>query len=83
MALLNLLNQPIVLVDLFIININLNFFYFGFIFSAYFVFKVNSDYFSSGTVFLAISPLVPCGDTAFKPVVFIAFFLAKKKIQSM
>ena len=40
MLLLNLLIQPIVLVDLFMINITPNIFYFRFIFSAYFIFKL-------------------------------------------
>ena len=65
MPLLNLLNQPIVLVDLFMINITPNISYFRFIFLAYFTFQVNLDYFFSGAVFLVISPLVPCWYTAF------------------
>ena len=65
MPLLNLLNQPIVLVDVFMINITPNIFYFRVIFSAYFIFCVNLDYFRSEAVFMAISPLVPCGNTAF------------------
>ena len=64
MPLLNLLNQLIVLVDLFMINITPNIFYFRFVFLAYYIFSVNLDYFFSRAVFLAISPLVPCGNTA-------------------
>ena len=48
MLLLNLLNQPIVLVDLFMINITPNIFYFRFIFSAYFIFKLIQIIFSPG-----------------------------------
>ena len=45
MPLLNLLNQLIVLVDLFMINITPNIFYFRFVFLAYYIFSVNLDYF--------------------------------------
>ena len=55
MPLLNLSNQPIVLVDLFMINATSTIFYIRFIFSVYSTFEVNLDYFSSGAVFLAIS----------------------------
>ena len=65
MQLLNLLNQSIVLSDLFMINITPNIFHFDFIFSVYFIFQVNLDYFFSGAVFLAIWHLVPCENTAF------------------
>ena len=43
-----MLNQSIVLVDLFIINITQNIYYFRFIFSTNFIFYVNLDYFFSG-----------------------------------
>ena len=43
-----LLNQPIVLVDLFMINITPNIFYLHFIFSAYFIFKLIQIIFSPG-----------------------------------
>ena len=50
MPLLNLLNQLIVLVHLFMINVTPNIFYFRFIFSAYstLLFKFNLDYFFWG-----------------------------------
>ena len=65
MPLLNSLNQPIVLVDLFMINMTPTIFYFRFIFLVYSTLFFNLEYFFSGAVFLAISPLVPCGNTAF------------------
>ena len=67
MPLLNLLNQLIVLVNLFMINITLNIFEFRSILSAY------STLNNSRAVFLAISPLVPCGNTSFGLYFFIFF----------
>ena len=46
MLLLNLFNQPIVLVDLFMINITPSIFYFRFIFSAYFIMACGDTAFS-------------------------------------
>ena len=59
MPLLTLLNQPIVLVDLCMINITPNFVDFRFVFSAYLTL------FLGDSVFLAITPVVPCENTSF------------------
>ena len=85
MLFLNLLNEPIVLVDLFMINITPNIFYFCFIFSAYSTLLFKLDYFFSGAVFLAISPLVSCGNAGFSLQCLFSFlyFMLLYRIKSL
>ena len=65
MSLLNLLHQPIVLVNLFMINTTPTIFI-SVLFSQFTQFHFLSELrlIFSEAVFLAISPLVPCGNTA-------------------